>query len=658
MTHSFAELLILLAAAVIVVGLFRRVNLPPILGYLFAGVLVGPHGAGVIEDTEDTRFLAEFGVVFLMFTIGLEFSLRQLVAMRREVLGVGGAQVALTALIAAVGAAAWGVRPAAALVIGGALAMSSTAIVMKQLTEQLELNTRHGRLALGILLFQDLAVIPFLIVIPTLAGGGGHMVALPLVWALVKGAGAFLLIVVISRRLLRPVFRAVAAARSTELFMLTVLLFTLSAAGFTYWSGLSLALGAFLGGMMMGETEFRHQVEADIRPFRDVLLGLFFITVGMQLDVRGLPGILHWVLLLALALVGVKTLLILVLGRLFGAEAGVALRTGMVLAQGGEFGFALLSLAMGMGLLQNQAGQLVLAAMLFSMAASPLIIRYNGDFAKRVFSRSYVASLAQLQNQVAVGAHTLDQHVIICGYGRIGQNIAHFLDEEGFDYIALDLDPAVVREALQAGERVTYGDSTRRSNLRAAGLERARALVVSYDDPAATLKILMHTREIRPDMPVLVRTRDDANLERFQDAGATEVVPETLEASLMLVSHLLLLLNVPVSRVVRHVREVRSDRYRMLRGFFHGTEPLPTEEADGFRERLHAVTLPHNAYAVNRTLADLGLDQAGVMVTAVRRGGIRGPQPQAETQLRSGDVLVLYGTPDKLEHAEAMLLEG
>jgi CPA2 family monovalent cation:H+ antiporter-2 len=656
---AFEAILILLAGAVIVVALFRRANLPPILGYLFVGMLVGPYGLGWVPDTDDARFLAEFGVVFLLFTIGLEFSLPQLIAMKHMVFGLGGAQVLISTALAWLIAWLAGMSMAGAFVIGGVVAMSSTAIVIKQLTDQLELNSRHGKLAVGILLFQDLAVIPFLILIPAMAGDADGSVIESLLRALLKGAAVVTMMLAAGHWLLRPLFHEIARARSAELFMLTVLLFTLSAAWITHLSGLSLALGAFLAGMSLGETEFRHQVEADIRPFRDVLLGLFFVTIGMLLDMRGLLDILPWVLLITAGIIVVKALLITALARLVtGAEQGVALRTGLSLAQGGEFGFALLTLALGYGLLNPDASQVVLASVLMSMMLTPMLVRYNGHIAKRVFAISYGRSRALTTGNVAVAAKPLSGHVLICGYGRIGQNIARFLDQEGFDYIALDLDPQRVREATEAGERVKYGDSNRREILEAAGLMRARILVISYDDPDSTSRILRHTRELRPDMPILVRTRDDTHLERFQEEGATEVVPETLEASLMLASHLLLLLDIPMSRVLHRVREVRSDRYRMLRGFFHGEQALAPEDPNAFRERLHAVTLPEGAHAVGLTLAALNLEDAGVMVTAVRRGGIRGPQPNPDTLLRAGDVLVLYGTPEALEHAEAVLLKG
>ncbi|NIR58467.1 MAG: potassium transporter, partial [Gammaproteobacteria bacterium] len=324
----------------------------------------------------------------------------------------------------------------------------------------------------------------------------------------------------------------------------------------------------------------------------------------------------------------------------------------------GEFGFALLTLALQREAIGGRAAQAVLASIVISMAIAPLMIRHNGRMAKRAFGPSYERDRQLMETSIEYESHHLSNHVIICGYGRIGQNVARLLEQEDIDYVALDLDPLVVRKTRAAGDIVHYGDSTRREILTAAGLERARALLVSFDDTPATSKILQHTRELRPDMPVLVRTRDDTNLERFQAAGATEVVPETLEASLMLASHLLLLLDVPVSRVLRYVRDVRSDRYTLLRGFFHGAEPEPLDQADRFRKRLTTVTLPPGAGAIGRRLQDLDIEDAGAEVTAVRRGGIRGPQPEPHTELRAGDVLILYGTPEALERGEAKLLKG
>lgn len=652
------EILILLGSAVIAVAVFRRLKLPPILAYLFIGIVVGPHGLQWIPDTADTRFLAEFGVVFLLFTIGLEFSLPKLIAMKRAVLGLGGAQVLLSTLLAGVIAWALGVSWEGALIVGGILALSSTAIVIKQLTEQLEINSRHGHNAVGVLLFQDLAVIPFLILIPILAEDGGGWNLGPFVIALAKGAAIFIGMLAAGHWLLRPLFREIAAARSAELFVLTVLMVSLTAAWATHLAGLSLALGGFVAGAMLGETEFRHQVETDIRPFRDVFLGLFFITIGMLLNLRDLLALWPWILLTLLGVVIAKTLLISLLCRAFGHEAGVSLRTGLVLAQGGEFGFALLALAIGAQLFEYRTGQIVLAAILLSMALAPLLIRYNGHAAKYLFTKSYIRNRQHLEDDIKRKVRGLHDHVVICGYGRIGQNIGHFLEHEGFPYTALDLDPHRVREARAAGESVFYGDATHPEILHAAGIERAQALVISFDDSHAALKLLARIREEYPELPVLVRSRDDSHLEQLQELGATEVVPETLEGSLMLASHLLYLLNVPVSTIVRRVRDVRSDRYRLLRGFFPGEEAIPIEASGQQRERLHAVTLPPGAAAVGKSIAELGLEQCSVTITAVRHEGVRSVRPTPELILSNNDVLVMYGTPQDLERAETRLLKG
>ncbi len=653
---GFDSILILLGVAVVLLAVFRYVRLPQVLAYLAAGVLVGPYGLGWIPDVSATRTLAEFGLVFLMFTIGLEFSLPKLVAMKSTVFGLGGAQVLISCL--AFGFIAWGmgVPVAGAIVIGGMLAMSSTAIVMKLLIEQLEQNSRHGRHAFGVLLFQDLVVVPFLILIPALAGDGGP------VWqtlgvALLKSALVLVAILSVGRWLLRPLFHEIASARLREYFMLSVLLLTLAGAWITQAAGLSLALGAFLAGMMLGETEYRHQVEADILPFRDILLGLFFVTVGMQLDTSLFALYWLWILAAVAGLLVFKTMLITALGRLFRMEPGVALRTGLVLSHGGEFGFALLLLATEYRLLDQPAAQFVLATVVLSMMAAPVVVRYNGRLAKRLVP-GYMRARDTNLDVIRAEARRETRHVIVCGFGRSGQNLAWLLEQENIPSLALDLDPVRVRDARDAGKSVVYGDCARRDVLEAAGLARAGALVVSFNDTTATLRILEITRQVRPDMPVIVRTMDDAELERLKSAGATEVVPESLEGSLMMGSHLLMLLGVPVSRIVRHVRDVRRDRYRMLRGFFHGEDMFDEREAHAYQERLHSITLPPKAKAVGKLLAELHLEEIGVNVSAVRRGGIRGPEPGPETRLSAGDVVVLYGAPEALDEAEKVLLEG
>jgi CPA2 family monovalent cation:H+ antiporter-2 len=654
---GFHYILILLATAVALVVLFRYLRLPQVLAYLCAGIAVGPHGLAWIPDLQGTRYLAEFGLVFLMFSIGIEFSLPQLVAMRRTVFGLGGLQVLVSCLVFGALAYALGVSVEGAIVIGGVLALSSTAISMRLLVEQLEHHSRHGRRAFGILLFQDIAVVPFLILIPALAGGAELSIWTLLGASALKGVLVLVIILLAGRWLLRPLFHEVALARSREFFMLTVLLVTLSAAWITQAAGLSPALGAFFAGLMIAETEYRHQVEGDILPFRDVLMGLFFITVGMLLDLKVVWALWPWVLGATAVVMIFKTGLIVVLSRTFGSETGVALRTGLVLAAGGEFGFALLVQAGHFNILTGTAPQVVLATVLLSMLCGTLLIRHNGWLARRLVP-SYQERRESNLDIIRAEAGAAQGHVIISGYGRSGQNLAWMLKQEEITSVALDLDPVRVRDARDAGEAVVYGDAVRRDVLLAAGLMQARALAISFADTPSALRMLEVVRGLRPDLPVVVRTKDDHDLEQLRAAGATEVVAESLEGSLMMGSHVLVSLGVPMTRVIKQLRAVHKDRYRMLRGIFRGEESESSEEADAGQERLHSVTLLSEAHAVGRRLADLHLDDAGVVVTAVRRGGIRGPQPVADTKFKAGDVLVLYGAPDALDEAEKILLQG
>ncbi|MEW8277411.1 MAG: monovalent cation:proton antiporter-2 (CPA2) family protein [Candidatus Thiodiazotropha sp.] len=656
--HTLQIILVLLSVAVLTVTLFKRLHLPPILGYLIVGILVGPFGTGVIPSNEETRFLAEFGVVFLLFAIGLEFSLPQMIAMKGAVFGLGGSQVLITGLIT--GGIAWllGMEADAAIITGAILALSSTAIVIKQLSEQVELNSAHGRVGVSILLFQDLAVIPLLVIIPILVSNNEQGLLQPLSWALIKAAAVFALIMAVGHWALRPLFHEIARSRSAELFTLTVLLVSLAAAWLTHEAGLSLALGAFLAGMMLGETEYRHQIEADIRPFQDVLLGLFFITVGMRVDLLSLIPLLHWVLLLAIALILVKAGIILLLVRLSGRPRETAFRSGLLLAQGGEFGFVLLDLSLQSSLIAGEAGQILFAAIIISMAISPFLIRYNGRLAEKICHLRLPEQDYALTQDLEHEAEGMDQHVIICGYGRIGQNLGRLLDHEGLSYVALDLDPTIVREAHEAGEPVHFGDASRTEILIAAGIERAAVVVVTLEDHTTALRILHQMQKLAADVPVLVRTRDDTHLEELEAAGAAEVMPEAVEASLMMGGQLLLLLKVPGSRIFKIMREIRENHYKLLRDFYHGEEAIDLEQDEGFQERLHTITLPERAFAVGHTIEDLHLWDWDVGVTAVRRGGIRGEAPAPETRLQAGDVLVLAGTAHHLEHAEGLLLYG
>ena len=653
---TLESVLILLGSAVIMVVLFRSLHLPPLLGYLMVGVAVGPFALAWIPDTEEGRRLGEFGVVFLMFSIGLEFSLPKLFQLRRAVFGLGLVQVLLSLAAVLLLCAIVGAPLTAGLALGGAVAMSSTAIVLRVLAERVQLETPHGRDIVGVLLFQDLAVVPLLIVIPAIAEGGGDL-AQRLAVALAKGGAVLIAVLFIGQKLMRAWFHVVARRRSHELFILNVLLITLGLAWLTEKAGLSFALGAFLAGMLIAETEYRHQVDEDIRPFREVLLGLFFVTIGMRLDLGTVAANAALTLAFTALLVVFKFALVTGLARAFGSTPGAALRTGLALAQAGEFSLVIVVQAQSLALLDRDLSQLVVAAMLLSMLAAPFLIQASDRLALRWSSTEWMLRSIAL-HRVATQSLATERHVIVCGYGRTGQRLAHLLEQERIEVIALDTDPERVRGAAAAGERVVFGDASRHETLVAAGIARASALVITFADTELALRILHHVRALNSPLPVIVRTLDDANLDRLIAAGASEVVPETFESSLTLASHALVLLGVPLRRVVRRVREVREGRYSLMRGFFHGESDESEDFDDAQEARLHSVTLAPGAVAAGRPLGDLALEKMGVAVTALRRQETRMISPGPQTVLREGDVVVLRGTAEQLAEAELRLLRG
>ena len=659
---SLALTLLYLLAAVLGVVVCRSLKLPPMLGYLVAGVFIGPHALALAQNSQGVRHLGEFGVVFLMFAIGLEFSLPKLRAMRRQVFGLGLLQVTLTmAIVAALALSLshwvgglWDMGWQTALALSGVMAMSSTAIVVKLMVERAELESDHGRQVMGILLFQDLAVVPLLVLIPAL-GSSPDQLAGSLGWALIKATVLVGLLLTGGQRIMRWWLTLVARRKSDELFMLNLLLITLGLAWLTELAGLSLALGAFIAGVLVSETEYRHQVGTDIRPFHDVLLGLFFITIGMLLDWHILID--RWALVLMLLTVPLilKLVIILVLARMMGTTTGVALRTGLYLAQAGEFGFVLLSLTQVNGLVQPALMNPILAAMVLSMLATPFLIMYSNRIVMKLVASDWLQQSLQMTSIARKSINT-SKHVIICGYGRCGQNLARMLEQEGIPYMALDLDPDRVRQAAAAGDSVVYGDATRLQALMAAGLVRASAVAVTYIDVPAALKVLANTRSHAPHVPVVVRTQDDLHLDKLQEAGATEVVPETIEGSLMLASHALALVGVPMRRVLRLVRDQRDARYQLLRGYFHGADDDTVNERD--QARLATINLPRGATCVGRSLGQLALPAMGVEVVNLRRGNGRMTAPADDALLAEADTLVLSGHPAALALAEDKLLRG
>jgi len=665
MATTLELVLLYLVAAVLGVVVCRLLKLPPMLGYLAVGVLIGPNALALAKDTAGVKYLAEFGVVFLMFVIGLEFNLPKLRSMRTLVFGLGLSQVVLTVLGAVAGNALltlgfawvgvqWQLGWQGAIVLGSAMAMSSTAIVVKLMAERLEMESEHGRRVMGVLLFQDLAVVPLLVLIPAL-GSSGEDMAWALGLALVKAVVLLTLLLVGGQRVMRWWLTIVARRKSEELFVLNLLLITLGLAWLTEHAGLSLALGAFVAGMLVAETEFKHQVETDIRPFHDVLLGLFFITIGMKLDWR--PVIDQWglVLLLSVGPLLVKGVLVAVLAWLFRASPGVAIRTGLYLAQAGEFGFVLLTLGADNGLVEPQWVSPVLACMVLSMLATPFIVMHSNWVVMKLSASEWLMQSVQLTS-IAKKAIKTESHVIIAGYGRSGQNLARLLTQEAIPYMALDLDPDRVRQAAAAGQSVVFGDAARLASLMAAGLGRASAVVVSYHDTPSALKILQLVREHAPKVPVIVRTIDDTDLERLRDAGATEVVPEAIEGSLMLAAQALALVGVPMQRVIRITRDARDKRYHLLRGYFHGADDDTAEERN--QARLGTVALPLAAACIGQPLGYQALHAIGVQVVNVRQASGRVVDASDALLLCAGDTLVLSGLPEQLLLAEAKLLKG
>jgi monovalent cation:H+ antiporter-2, CPA2 family len=655
MFDSLTSVLLLLTSAVLAKAFFLALRLPPMLAYFAVGVLLGPFALNLLPNTESGRHVAEFGIVFLMFSIGLEFSLPKLYAMRKTLFGLGGTQVLITMTVVMLLGWLAGLSLSTAFIIGGALTMSSTAIVSKILMERVDLNSRHGRLSIGILLFQDLAVIPILVLIPALGADSNNLNAI-LGMSLIKSAILLFVLFKFGKSIINYWFSLVARQRSRELFVMNVLMVTLLLASATKIAGLSYALGAFIAGMLISETRYRYQVESDIASFRDILLGLFFISVGMLLDINYLVNHIGLVLALLAGFVLFKAVLVAALTRIFGFETGVGIRTGIILAQAGEFSFVILALGLEQNLIGGNELQLVLASSLISMVIAPFIIQYNGRIARKLV-KSYTRNSSQVVEEIDSVSKDLKNHVIICGYGRSGQYLGRFLKEENIPFIALDIDPTRVHEAATAGQHVMYGDAGRRIVLEAAGGARAKALVVSYSDMRASMKVLHVAQESYPNLPVIVRTYDEAHMDEFREAGATEVVPEVLEGSLMLASHALVLMGVPLNKVVKRIRLFREERYKMFKGFFRGV--TDADVASEQQARLHSVEIDKNSYARKLRLDHIDLARFNVEVQYLRRPNmLEDIAPRPDIVLAAGDVLVLLGSPEGLIAAETYLISG
>lgn len=552
------DIILLLAAAVFIVALFRKLRLNSVLGYFAAGALVGPHGLGHIKDVSAAGLIAEFGVVFLLFVIGLELSLERLKAMRLHVFGLGGAQVALT--VAAIAGAAYGLGVAGetALIIGGGLALSSTAIVLKLLQQQKKEATQIGRLSLAVLLLQDFVVVPMLVLVPILARGGGNAVQ-AVTEAMFKGIGVMVVIIVVGRLIIRPIYQWVSSTRNAELFAALNLLLVLGTAWITEHMGLSMALGAFIAGLLVAETEYHHQVMADILPFKGLLLGLFFMTVGMYLDPADMWD--NWLPILSLtaALMAGKAAILIALCRLFRFPAGVAIRTGLLLAQGGEFAFVLFKLAEQNGVLDTSISHILLPVVVLSMALTPAL-----DAVGRRLGRRFAPLPAVEAAEPAEDTADLEHHVVLAGFGRVGQTVAKLLVEEQIPFVAIDTDANVVSEHRRRGMPVYFGDMTRMEALASMGIERAHTILLTSSNISASIAAIPQLRRSFPDLTIIARAGDEKKARELIDLGAHQVVPETLEASLQIGGALLKDMGTSDAEIERVIAHFRAKNYALV----------------------------------------------------------------------------------------------
>lgn len=653
MQQLFIELMGLLLSAVTLVWMFKRLGLPPILAYLATGLLAGPHGFAWLANGHEMHGIAELGIVFLLFSLGLEFSLPRLIAMRNIVFGVGLLQVVLTSAVFFLLLWGFAFDALSAFAIATLMALSSTAVVVKCLKDTGQLQKRRGQLAVGVLLFQDLAVVPLLITIPLLASDTEQSLTYSLAMALAKGAVVCTLLWAIGKWCLPRIFNEVARMRNEELFVLTTLLVTLFAGGLTYWFGLSMALGAFLAGMMLGESQYRHQLESDIRPFRDILMGLFFVTVGMQLDLAYVLTHAH-IIFAALAVLMLSKLVLLAgIAQLMGERKSDALSAGLMLCQMGEFGFVLVALAGNQGIFAGELASFLIALGVFSMAITPYLIEHSPKWVHHLFRAS-----TEAPERIECVDESLSEHVIICGYGRVGQNIGRFLSSEALPFVAIELDPYLVQQGRNSGYHAMFGDVTQKSILERAGTAQARLVVITFTDLSKVQMVAEVVKQVAPQVNILARMPDDAHLDELKESGVSEVVPESLEASLMLSSHVLFMSGVPMKRIIRRVSQERENRYSLLHSYYISDEAPHRDENTERLEYLHVFALADNAYAVGKTIAELNLQARRVSIAALRRQGREIEAPSIETSLQGHDVLVLKGKPRRVERCERFLLNG
>jgi len=559
------DVLVFLIAAVLIVPLFQRFRSSPILGYLAAGIFIGPHGFAIVADTEATHTLAEFGVVFLLFMIGLELSFGRLKSLGNRVFGLGSFQVGITSLI--IGFTTWylGYGLVVAAIIGTGLALSSTAFVLQLLSERGERATPFGLTTFSILLLQDFAVVPLLVFV-TLLGTDGASFLEAFGLAVLKGGAALVAVILFGRYLLKPIYRWIAAMRNPELFVSTTLLMILGTGWIMSIAGLSMELGALLAGLLLAETEFRHQIEADIKPFRGILLGLFFMTIGMSIDLALIFDQLGLVALIVVSLMFGKTIIISALCRIVGLPVDTSLRTGFALSQGGEFGFVLFGAALALELIPADVAQVLMAVITLSMVATPAMFYLGKQVACWHEGRS-----EQSYETIDPNVEDLKNYILIAGFGRVGQTVAKVLSDAGLSYVALDLDQTRVTKCRAKGMSVYYGDADQIHVLEAAGAQKAKTAIITLDKPKAASRVVLALHTNFPDLPIYVRARDRRHMARLEKAGATAVVSEAAESSLQLGSIVLSSLDVSADEISSVIQTYREEDYKRLEDIVSGS---------------------------------------------------------------------------------------
>lgn len=658
MQDTFNQILLLMATAVAVTILFRRLQLPSVLAYMLVGLSLGPFALNWLELNESIVFVSELGLVFLLFSLGLEFSIPRMIALRRLVLLLGGLQVIITTLAISLLLIFFGIDGKVAFIVAGALAMSSTAIVTKELNSTKSLHTSYGQAIISVLIFQDLAAVVFLIAVPVLSGGDINFFSLSLAYDLLKGLVLFTIMLTLGKWLIPKMFLLIGKTQSEEVFSLSVLFLALAAGAITHAVGLSMELGAFIAGMLLAESRYLQQIESNIRPFRDILLGLFFIYVGMLINPQVVFENLHWVLLGLFGLLFGKAILIYILSKWLNKKISSAIRIGIYLAQGGEFGFALLAVGVKHNSIGDEVAALVVAIIVMSMALTPLLVKIAERIARGLDGEIKDVLVGDEEIQDQLPELNLSDHVIICGFGRVGQTVHRFLQQEGIEHIAIDKDPERVTLAAAIGEPVVKGNAKNKNVLESLSLNSAKLLVITVDNTDSAKKIIETARSISEDLPILVRTRDETGIDKIKEAGATDIVPEVLEGGLTLVSHALLTVGVPFHQVTQTIRKARMEKYDILRKYVYG-DNSNEEDLTMEQQRMQAVYLTENAWALGKHISDMKFKDLNVKAVSLKRQDNEEiVNPTNDILLSEGDLLVICGISNQVDEAEHRLLAG